>query len=207
MSSALSWELFKPSSHLKAAGNAALGLFMLMLPTSYQAASHNDLGSWIFLHLPSLKHQHQLNSIAKWTSTNNTDTATLTNHNRSIISLLILRTTLQSGFLLVPQSPPIIKELRLRTVVHSRLKIFYSCCWRWRWCLPWSRRSQRSRPSPQPTSCQRRTPPSSERCARRRTKPNGLLEPEFWRWVNHGRLGNMSEGALPQTHFLTSILS
>ena len=59
MSSALSWELFKPSSHLKAAGNAAVGLFMLMLPTSYRAASHNDLGSWIFLHLPSLKHQHK----------------------------------------------------------------------------------------------------------------------------------------------------
>ena len=123
MSSALSWELFKPSSHLKAAGNAAVSLFMLMLPTSYRAASHNDLGSWIFLHRPSLKHQHQLNSIAKWTSTNNTDTATLINHNRGIISLLILRTTLQSGFLLVPQSPPIIKELRLRPLVHIRLKI------------------------------------------------------------------------------------
>ena len=35
----------------------------------------------------------------------------------------MLRTTLQSGFLLVPQSPPIIKELRLRPLVHSRLKI------------------------------------------------------------------------------------
>ena len=125
MSSALSWELFKPFSHLKAAGNAAVSLFMLMLPTSYQAASHNDLGSWIFLHSPSLKHQHHLNSISKWTSTNNTDTATLINHNRNIISLLILRSTLQSGFLLVPQSPPIIKELRLRPLVQSRLKILY----------------------------------------------------------------------------------
>ena len=38
--------------------------------------------------------------------------------------MLILRTTLQSGVLLVPQSPPIIKELlRLRPLVHSRLKI------------------------------------------------------------------------------------